>query len=224
MRNVRGCQRIGPVLVVLAAVAALAASCSGSGRRAAAPGSSVPATTAIATTTVPDPTTEPATTTTTVPVTSTTDPGALPQTSQLPSADDPQFTARMSDLLRAVYTGNTALAGPAFFPLTAYIQVKGITDPVHDYETRLIPDYDQDILELHADLGPEADPPVLDHVYVPAAAAWILPGEEYNKGSYWRVYDSRVYFRTGGQLHYFSVASLISWRGQWYVVHLGSIR
>lgn len=166
------------------------------------------------------------TTVTTVPATTTTtvDPGTLPQTTQLPSSTDPQFLARMSDLLQAVATGDTSLAAPAFFPLSAYIQVKGISDPVHDYNTRLIPDYDQDIQALHSEINPGNTPLVLDHVFVPAAAEWILPGVEYNKGSYWRVYDSRLYFRFGTQLHYFTIVSLISWRGEWYVVHLSSIR
>ena len=163
------------------------------------------------------------TSTTTVPPTTTTtvDPGTLPQTMQLPSAYDPAFRARIADLWQAVTTGDAASAAPAFFPLSAYIQVKGISDPVHDYDTRLIPDYDQDIATLHGEIGPSA---VFRSVSVPDAAEWILPGVEYNKGSYWRVYGTRVYFTVGTQLHYFTIASMISWRGQWYVVHLLSIR
>ena len=51
------------------------------------------------------------------------------------------------------------------------------------------------------------------------AATWVLPGAEYNKGSYWRVYGTVVHYTVGGRAATFPVQSLISWRGQWYVVH-----
>ena len=212
-------------VMVAASLAAFGLSaCSGGGRSSGArPRSASPARYASATTVSP-PTTGPSTTVAPSTTTTTVDPGTLPQTRALPSATDPQFLARMSDLLQAVASGDVSLAANAFFPLSAYIQVKGISDPVHDYDTRLIPDYDQDIQSLHAHVNPGTAPVTLDHVYVPDAAEWILPGVEYNKGSYWRVYGTRLYFRVGGQLHYFTIVSMISWRGEWYVVHLSSIR
>ncbi len=156
--------------------------------------------------------------------TTTIDPGTLPQTQVLPTADDPAFLARMADLWQAITSGDAALGQPAFFPLSAYIQVKGISDPVHDYQTRLIPDYVQDIDVLHRDLGAEAGTATFAGVRVPNTAQWILPGVEYNKGSYYRVYDSALVYSSGGIQHTFGVASMISWRGEWYVVHLNSIR
>lgn len=181
-----------------------------------------PATTA---TTGPGATVGKATTTSTTgtPAT-TTDPGRLPQTGQLPSASDPAFAARLADLVRAVASGDPAVARPAFFPLAAYLQVKAIADPEHDYDTRLIPDFDQDVRALHAELDPQAAPARLAYAEVPDTAVWVRPGVEYNKGSYWRVYGSTVHLEEGGRPHYFTVASMISWRGQWYVVHLSSIR
>ena len=59
---------------------------------------------------------------------------------------------------------------------------------------------------------------------VPNAAQWILPGVEYNKGSYWRVYGTTVTYTVGGESRSFPITSMISWRGEWYVVHLGAIR
>lgn len=208
-------------LSVLTAAALATTSCA-TGHRAPAAAARATTTTisvpTLATTTTTE-TSLPATTTAT-----TVDPGSLPQTDQLPSGRDPSFLARMASLLAAVSSGDTAAAAGAFFPLSAYIQVKGIADPVHDYQTRLIADYDQDIAALHARYAPDSAPVVLDHVAVPAAAQWILPGVEYNKGSYWRVYGTQLWFRSGRGLHDFVIASLISWRGQWYVVHLNSIR
>ena len=151
----------------------------------------------------------------------TADSGALPQTAQLPSATDPAFHQRISDLWSAILSGDPATALPAFFPLGAYIQVKAISDPEHDYQTRLIADFERDIMSLHAQVGPSA---TFGSVSVPGTGRWIVPGVEYNKGSYWRVYGARVIYYVSGQARYFTIASMISWRGEWYVVHLLSIR
>ena len=55
-------------------------------------------------------------------------------------------------------------------------------------------------------------------------AVLVQPGEESNKLSYWRVYGTTLHYTEAGQANSFPVTSLISWRGQWYVVHLGEIR
>ena len=185
-----------------------------------------PTTELPATTVAPAPTLPPTTAAapTTVPSGNGDAAGALPQTHVLPSAGDPQFLARMGTLCSAIGTGDPSQAQDAFFPLGAYIQVKGISDPVHDYQTRLIADYDQDIDYLHAYVASAVEPGALAYVHVPDAAEWILPGVEYNKGSYYRVFGTVLGCSIGGQLHTFDVASLISWRGEWYVVHLRSIR
>jgi hypothetical protein len=134
----------------------------------------------------------------------------------------------VQDLWRAVVDGNPAEATPFFFPLGAYVQVKGISDPVHDYQTRLIVNFDQDVLTLHASLGgsggASAGSATFAGVTVPNAAQWILPGVEYNKGSYWRVYGTRISYTIGGRTGSFQITSMISWRGEWYLVHLGQIR
>ena len=172
--------------------------------------------------TVSAPTTTPAT----VPPSSTTtvDPGTLPQTSALPSTGDPSFLSRIQALWSAIVDGNPSEGQVAFFPLAAYVQVKGISDPVHDYQTRLIVDYGHDIQTLHTAVSSAGASPSFVSVVVPAAAQWIRPGVEYNKGSYWRVYGTTVTYLAGGQRRTFEIHSLISWRGEWYVVHLGVIR
>ena len=202
-------RRVAPptVLVALALSAPFVSSC-GSGR-AGAP----VATSANPTSTLPA--ALPTSTSTTA------DPGTLPQTAQLPSPTDPAFQQRISDLWSAILSGEPAKALPAFFPLGAYIQVKAISDPEHDYQTRLIADFERDIMSLHAQVGPSA---TFGSVSVPGTARWIVPGVEYNKGSYWRVYGTRVTYDVSGQARSFIIASMISWRGEWYVVHLLSIR
>ncbi|MGB6457469.1 MAG: hypothetical protein WBH47_23600 [Streptosporangiaceae bacterium] len=54
-------------------------------------------------------------------------------------------------------------------------------------------------------------------------ASWIVPGACYNKVGYWHVPGSRLVYRINGELRSIGIASLISWRGQWYVVHLGGV-
>ena len=134
---------------------------------------------------------------------------------------DPLFLGHVQDLWRAVVDGQPQEAGPFFFPLRAYVQVKAISDPVHDYQSRLIADFDQDIQTLHASLGAAAGSATFTGVTVPDAAEWIVPGVEYNKGSYWRVYGARVAYTVAGRAGSFEITSMISWRGEWYVVAPG---
>jgi hypothetical protein len=203
------------LLLAGAATITVALSACSSGSNASPANHSASAT--APTTTAPASTVPPSTTT-------TVDPGSLPQTTQLPSSDDPLFRARVANLWQAITTGNVALAAPAFFPLSAYIQVKAISDPTHDYQTRLIANYDQDILTLHSELGSQASSAVLTGVTVPNAAVWVVPGVEDNRGSYWRVYGTELSYQVNGQTGSFEIHSMISWRGEWYVVHLGPIR
>ena len=151
----------------------------------------------------------------------TPDPGSLPQTTVRPSASDPQFAKRMHALWAAIVAGEPA-AHSSFFPLDAYLQVKEISNPATDYRNRLIALYDLDIRALHLRVGSGA---TLLGVDVPdRSATWVTPGQEYNKGSYWRVYGTRMRYRTvAGKEGSCGIFSLISWRGQWYVIHLGPI-
>lgn len=130
----------------------------------------------------------------------------------------------MTDLWLAVRTGRASLAKPAFFPLAAYKQVKAIYDAAGDWRSRLWLDFELDVKAAHRLLGPHPDAAKLIRVIVPSAgAAWIDPGVCYNKVGYWHVAGPRVVYRLHGRLRSFGIASLISWRGVWYVVHFGGI-
>jgi hypothetical protein len=183
-------------------------------------------TTAVVTTTAPRTTTStststPATTTTAAPV----DPGTLPQTDERPSASGATFTAGVQGLWQAVQQDRPELGMPFFFPKSAYLQVKAIADPATDYEQRLVADYVQDLHSLHAQLGAGAAGAQLTGIDVPDGdAVWVQPGEESNRLPYWRVYGTTLRYTEDGQEGSFPVTSLISWRGEWYVVHLGEIR
>ena len=161
------------------------------------------------------------TTTSTVPPTTTPlDVGALPPTRDRPNSSDPAFLARMSLLVQAVATGDVSVGLPAFFPRQAYVQVKAVRNPAADWKDRLVALYNADISGLHASLGASASSIQLSGVDVPdGAAQWLGPGAEYNKLGYWRVLNTRVRYTGSSGEGSFIVISLISWRGQWYVVH-----
>jgi hypothetical protein len=151
-------------------------------------------------------------------------PAYLHQTTALPSAHTRVFSAEMTDLWAAVVADRPAYAIDAFFPLTAYQQVKAIFDPTADWHNRLFGDFRLDVAAAHQLLGPGARKARLVQVIVASTeASWIVPGVCSNGVGYWHVAESRVVYREHGQLRSFGIASLISWRGRWYVVHFGAV-
>ena len=156
--------------------------------------------------------------------TTTTNPGSLPQTDALPPTNSPSFQSEMADLWEGVVSDSPTIALPAFFPEQAYEQLKTITDARGDYENRLVHDYSLDITAAHDLLGPAPSSAVLVAVEVPADDRhWVPPGVCDNRIGYFEVANSRVVYQQHGVTHSFGIASLISWRGVWYVVHLGAI-
>ena len=151
-------------------------------------------------------------------------PGTLPQTAAVPSADTRTFSAEMLALWRGIRTDSVRQALPAFFPEAAYAQLKGIANPGGDWQGRLVADYRLDIGAAHGLLGPHAAQARLMTVQVPASNAhWIRPGVCDNTVGYWEVPNTRVVYRSAGEIRSFGIASMISWRGVWYVVHLGAV-
>jgi len=147
--------------------------------------------------------------------------GALPQTRAFPRTDSAAFRNAMADLWLAVTTGNPRFGLPGFFPVAAYKQVKAEPYPAADWQDRLWYDFGLDVRAAHRLLGSGAR---LDRIIVPEAyAAWIYPGACRNKIGYWHVPGARVVYREHGKERSFGIASLISWRGVWYVVHLGAV-
>ena len=155
------------------------------------------------------------------------DPGgaARHQTMAKPKASGRAFRAMVTDLWLAVRTGQAGLGRPAFFPVGAYKQVKAIADPAADWRTRLWDDFVLDVHAAHRLLGHDARSAKLLRVLVLPAAddSWIGPGACYNSVGYWHAANSRVVYRLHGQVRSFGIASLISWRGVWYVVHFGGV-
>lgn len=145
-------------------------------------------------------------------------PGALPQTAARPGTTGGRFQAA---LWQGIATGSTAAAMPAFFPLAAYAQVKAIANPGADYRDRLVHDFRLDIGAAHALVVGGA---VLVGVSVPSGLEhWVPSGTCFNRVGYWEVPNARVVYRQGGATRSLGIASMISWRGVWYVIHFGAV-
>jgi hypothetical protein len=128
----------------------------------------------------------------------------------------------MAALWSGIVTDSVESAMPAFFPLSAYVQAKSVGNPADDYRNRLVAAYQLDIHAAHDLLGSQAADARFLRVAVPRQWAWISPGSCSNDVGYWHAPGSRLVYEADGQIRSFGVFSLISWRGQWYVVHLSS--
>jgi hypothetical protein len=133
------------------------------------------------------------------------------------------FQAEMAALWAGVVTGSLSVARPAFFPGSAYLQVKSVADPAADYQDRLLAEFSADLAAAHGLLGGD-ETATLVSVDVPSQFAhWVPPGVCDNGVGYFEVPNSRVVYQLDGQIRSFGIASMISWRGVWYVVHLGAV-
>ena len=150
------------------------------------------------------------------------DGNALPQTEQRPTVTSPSFEKRMAMVAQAILSGEVEPASVAFFPLVAYQQVKDVAKPERDYKFRLLANFKRDLLEYHRALGDAAATAKFEGVTVSEKdVKWMRPGSEGNKVGYFRVLRSRLRFVLPmGRTRDLELTSLISWRGEWYVVHL----
>lgn len=156
------------------------------------------------------------------PTLTTIDGKPLPQTEEKPSLRSPSWDKRVKLLFRAIQVDDPKIAMPAFFPLVAYEQVKAIPKPAVDWEKRLVAAFERDIHAAHKEMGNGALSATLVGMEVlEDKAKWMPPGGEGNKVGYFRVLGSKLrYLDGGGGAKAVEVTSLISWRGEWYVVHL----
>ena len=207
---------LGAVVLILVAVTAI-------GGPSATPSTRVVPTSSTAgsspTTTVPPTTSEP-------PATTTTDPGLLDQTTTEPPTDTPSLTGRLGPLWTAVQTGNLATGMTVFFPESAYLRMKTgvLPNPSGDYRSRLVALYNMDLGTYQAALGtPAASARLLTITADPTIAHWVPPGACANTIGYWHLPNVRIAYTSAGTESSFGVFSLISWRGTWYVVHLGPV-
>jgi hypothetical protein len=151
-------------------------------------------------------------------------PGSLPQTHAYPSGTSARFRSLMASLWTGIVHDSLTPALAAFFPKNAYVQLKAIASASSDWSERLVRDYGLDIAAAHALLGSDTARASLIAVNVPSSYGhWIQPGVCSNSIGYYEVANARMVYRANGQIRSFGIASMISWRGVWYVVHLGAI-
>ena len=147
-----------------------------------------------------------------------------PQTHDRPAPDAPILVKRAEALYQAIRDDAPDVALPFFFPVDAYKQVKDVTFPERDWKNRLVAEFVRDIHEIHRLNAKSLDGSTFAGLEVPdARARWVEPGEEYNKIGYFRVFGSKLKWEKDGRTRSTEVKSLISWRGQWYTVHLSAI-
>jgi hypothetical protein len=154
------------------------------------------------------------------------DGGVLEQTPSRPTPTSKWFLKGSASLFRAIAEDKPELARPFFFPLVAYQRVKAVADPERDYRHRLIAAFERDIHAYHQKLSAEAG--ALSFVSLDVReenVRWMMPGSEGNRLGYYRVLRSKLRFRApAGSDNSLEVTSLISWRGEWYVVHLSGFK
>jgi hypothetical protein len=151
-------------------------------------------------------------------------PGSLPQTHAYPSGTSAQFRSLMASLWAGIVSNRLYPAMTAFFPKGAYEQLKAIASASSDWTDRLVHDYGLDIAAAHELLGHDATHARLVAVNVPSSYGhWIEPGVCYNSIGYYELPNARMVYREDGQIRSVGIASMISWRGVWYVVHLGAV-
>ncbi len=130
----------------------------------------------------------------------------------------------MDALWAGIVKGSARPARPAFFPRDAYLQLKAIGGAGSDWTDRLVRDYALDISAAHALIAGGAAHAGLVEVKVDARYGhWIEPGVCDNRIGYFEMPGARIVYRLRGSIHSLGIASMISWRGEWYVVHLGAV-
>lgn len=203
-------------LVALAVLLGEAGGSSGSSSKTAPP--------PVTSTTVPPPSVT--STNASATSTATSDPGFLPPASDEPPTDVASVSSRMAPLWTAIQTGSLSKGMTVFFPESAYLQMKtgAISNPPGDYQNRLVALYNMDLGVYRSALGsPPSSAAVVSVEVDPELAQWVAPRTCANTIGYWHLPNIRISYSSGGSVSSFGVFSLISWRGAWYVVHLGPV-
>ena len=150
----------------------------------------------------------------------------LEQTEDKPSLESKWFKAGLVAVFRAIQMDDPGPAEAFFFPVEGYRQVKDVADPDRDYRRRLIANFRRDVHDYHQRLGPHAAEARFVGIDVPVERMrWMKPHTEGNKRGYYRVTHSRLrYDNAEGKPLSLEVTSFISWRGEWYLVHLNGFK
>jgi hypothetical protein len=149
----------------------------------------------------------------------------LPQTEDRPSSESTWFRAGVSALFSAIQSDDPSRAEAFFFPLEAYELVKDVQKPARDWKFRLIANFRRDVHDYHEKLGKRAGEAHLVGLELAEKnVRWMKPGSEGNKLGYFRVTHSKLRYELDGKTRSLDVTSFISWRGDWFLVHLNGFK
>ena len=110
----------------------------------------------------------------------------------------------MSALWQGVVSGSATPALPAFFPKSAYLQLKSISGAEYDYTDRLVANFGADVGAAHALLGADASTATLLQVEVPEQYGhWVPSGVCDNRIGYYEVANARLVYTEDGQTRSF---------------------
>lgn len=155
------------------------------------------------------------------------DGNALPQTdeSDKPSFQSPAWQKRARLLFEAIQKDDPEIATRVFFPKEAYMQVKDIPKPEADWKSRLMKAFKRDIHKYHKGMK---KPELAEYVGFKAdekRAKWMPPRGEGNKVGYYRILHTKLQYKNAdGKNRELDITSLISWRGEWFVVHVDGFK
>ncbi len=131
------------------------------------------------------------------------------------------LTSQMTQLFGAITSNSLSEASPLFFPESAYVKMKTgrIASPSTDYVNRLYAFYRLDLGSYHQAVSTNAR--FVGIRLTGTTAGWIPSGVCENSFGYWNLPNVRINFSENGIQESVLVASLISYAGKWYIIHLG---
>lgn len=142
-----------------------------------------------------------------------------------PLDDGPELQAKGKLLWQAIVDDTPEVAASFFFPKEAYVHVKAAKNPEGDWRWRLWKHFERDLHALHKSQGQALAKATFKGLRIPPKRPhWAAPGNEYNRLGYWRAYGSQLTYELRGRERHVPISSLISWKSQWYVVHMTGFR
>ncbi len=142
-----------------------------------------------------------------------------------PLDDGPALQAKAALLWQAIVDDTPDVAAAFFFPKEAYVHVKAAKNPEGDWRWRLWKHFERDVHVLHAAQGKALAKATFKGLRIPPKRPhWAAPGNEYNRLGYWRAYGAQLTYELRGRERHVPISSIISWKSEWYVVHLTGFR
>ena len=154
----------------------------------------------------------PSTTTTTVPT----------QSMVKPLAHDHALDIRMRQFYTGLRDNNNALCDKAFLPMMDYVALKQGGGNQADWRNRLMYHFHLQLAQLRKRFAASLPGSTYNGYRIPYSTAHtVRVGAEENKAPYWQVFMTTMAFHDkNGRGHNFTINTLISFRGEWWIVHV----